>query len=320
MRPHTPLHARALTALAVLSCSTVVLAGPIAVPASGAATPVPGVTVHLDRAAVAYGDRIVATGRATPAAAGRAVTLEQRSGSGWAPLATGTTSAAGRYRLAAKARRSGALRVRLAPTAAVADVGVAALAPAIASALRPLRVAARLSVDRARTTVRVGRLLEVRGHAAPAHAGRLVLLQRRLRGHWRTIAHARTRAHGSYRLRLRARRSFSSKLRVRTVGTSTLAAGARDAGVASVLRPTVASWYSMGHFLACGGVITGGTMGVAHKTLPCGTLVTIRYRGRQIRVPVVDRGPFIGGREFDLAPGARNALGFDGVGTVWVAS
>ena len=121
-------------------------------------------------------------------------------------------------------------------------------------------------------------------------------------------------------MRLRARASFSSELRVRTVGTSTLAAGSRAAGVAAVLRATVASWYSMGHFLACGGVINAGTMGVAHKTLPCGTLVTIRYRGRQIRVPVVDRGPFIGGREFDLAPGARSALGFNGVGTVWVAS
>jgi hypothetical protein len=303
-----------------MTCCIAVVGGPTAATASGAPAPQPAVTVQLDRAAVAYGDRIVATGRITPAAAGRSVTLEQRSGSGWVPLASGTTSAAGRYRMVAKARRSGALRVRLAPTAAVADVGAVAVAPAISSALHPLRVAARLHVDRARTPVRIGRLLEVRGHVAPARAGRLVLLQRRLRGHWRTLAHVHTRARGAFTLRLRARASFRSALRVRSVGTSTLAAGSRAAGVAAVLRPTVASWYGSGHFLACGGVITGGTMGVAHKTLPCGTLVTIRYRGRQIRVPVVDRGPFIGGREFDLAPGARNALGFDGVGTIWVAS
>lgn len=320
MRPHSPFRARALTTLGVLSCATAVLAGPTAVPAAGATPPEPAVSVQLERAAVRYGDVIVASGRVTPAAAGRVVTLEQRAGSAWAAIASGRTVARGRYRLTARARRSGALRVRVAPSAAVADVSAATLAPSLASASRPLRVAARVSVSHTRITVRVGRLLQVRGHAAPAHAGRLVLLQRRVRGHWRTLAHARTRSRGAFTLRLRARSSFSARLRVRTVATSTLAAGAREAGVASVLRPALASWYRMGHFLACGGVITGGTMGVAHKSLPCGTLITIRYRGRQIRVPVVDRGPFIGAREFDLAPGARNALGFDGVGTIWVAS
>ena len=210
MRPHTSFHARALIALGVLSCSAAVLGGPTAVPASGAASAGPAVSVHLDHAALSYGERIVATGRVTPAVAARAVTLEQRSGRAWAPIASSATSSAGRYRLIAVARRSGALRVRVAPSAAVADVGIAAVAPALASASRPLRVAARVSVNRARTrtTVRIGRLLQVRGHAAPAHAGRLVLLQRRLRGHWRTIGHAHTRAHGAYTLRLRARASF----------------------------------------------------------------------------------------------------------------
>ena len=44
-------------------------------------------------------------------------------------------------------------------------------------------------------------------------------------------------------------------------------------------------------------------MGVAHKSLPCGTKVTIRYRGRQVRVPVVDRGPYVGGAR--VRPGRR---------------
>ena len=319
MRPYQPFRARALAALAVLSAFAAVLTWPAASSAAGSAA---SVTVKLDRSAVRYGDRIVARGRLIPAAPGRAVTLEQLVAGAWTPIAAGTTGAGGRYRLAARARRSGALRVRQAPSAAVADLAAAAgpVALPAASPARRLLVAARVRIDRSRTTVRVGRVLLVTGHAAPAHAGRLILLQRRLHGAWRTIAHARTRAGGAYTLRLRARTSFSAKLRVRTVGTSTLAAGAAPAGVGSVLRAALASWYGSGHFLACGGVITGGTMGVAHKTLPCGTLVTIRYRGRQVRVPVVDRGPFVGGREFDLAPGVRNALGFDGVGTIWVAS
>ena len=94
MRPHTSLHARALTALGVLSCSAAVLAGPTAVPASGAASAAPAVSVHLDHAALSYGERIVATGRVTPATAGRAVTLEQRSGRAWAAIASSATSAA----------------------------------------------------------------------------------------------------------------------------------------------------------------------------------------------------------------------------------
>ena len=65
--------------------------------------------------------------------------------------------------------------------------------------------------------------------------------------------------------------------------------------------------------------MTPGMMGVANKSLPCGTKVTIRYRGRQVRVAVVDRGPYSGAREFDLGPGVRSALHFDGVGTVQVA-
>jgi rare lipoprotein A len=51
-------------------------------------------------------------------------------------------------------------------------------------------------------------------------------------------------------------------------------------------------------------------MGVAHRTLPCGTMVTFRNprNGREITVPVVDRGPYIAGRIWDLTGGACVAL------------
>jgi rare lipoprotein A len=38
--------------------------------------------------------------------------------------------------------------------------------------------------------------------------------------------------------------------------------------------------------------LTAGTLGVAHKTLPCGTRVTLRKGHRIVRVRVVDRGPY----------------------------
>ena len=86
------------------------------------------------------------------------------------------------------------------------------------------------------------------------------------------------------------------------------------------LRPAVASWFGLyGEGVACGGRLGVNQIGVAHKTLPCGTKVTITYKGRTIVAPVIDRGPFIAGREFDLTGAAARALHFDGVGTIWVS-
>jgi rare lipoprotein A (peptidoglycan hydrolase) len=58
------------------------------------------------------------------------------------------------------------------------------------------------------------------------------------------------------------------------------------------------------------------TWGVAHKTLPCGTLVTLTHGANTIIVPVVDRGPYVAGRELDLSPRAKAALGCTDVCTV----
>jgi rare lipoprotein A (peptidoglycan hydrolase) len=68
--------------------------------------------------------------------------------------------------------------------------------------------------------------------------------------------------------------------------------------------------------LACGGVLRVPELGVANKTLPCGTEVIFRYGGRAIRVPVIDRGPYIPGREWDLTGAAAEALHFPGLGPI----
>jgi rare lipoprotein A (peptidoglycan hydrolase) len=56
---------------------------------------------------------------------------------------------------------------------------------------------------------------------------------------------------------------------------------------------------------------------VAHKRLPCGTRVTFRHGGRSVTVPVIDRGPFAAGREWDLTSATKRRLGFPDTGTVW---
>jgi rare lipoprotein A (peptidoglycan hydrolase) len=58
------------------------------------------------------------------------------------------------------------------------------------------------------------------------------------------------------------------------------------------------------------------TLGVAHKTLPCGTKVTLFYAGKTITVPVIDRGPYRKGYSWDLTTETANRLGFEGIGTV----
>jgi rare lipoprotein A (peptidoglycan hydrolase) len=80
-------------------------------------------------------------------------------------------------------------------------------------------------------------------------------------------------------------------------------------------RQSIASvFYDFDQGLACGGVLRPEQLGVAHKTAPCGTLVLFRYGDRAIRVPVIDRGPYIVGREWDLTPATAAALGFPGLG------
>ena len=99
--------------------------------------------------------------------------------------------------------------------------------------------------------------------------------------------------------------------------TAGIAARTAASGQLNVYRLVGASWYGGGGSIACGGELTSSTWGVANKTLPCGTLVTLRYDGRTVRVPVVDRGPYVAGREFDLTEATKRALGFEGVGEVW---
>jgi rare lipoprotein A len=72
-----------------------------------------------------------------------------------------------------------------------------------------------------------------------------------------------------------------------------------------------ASWYGpgfIGHRTACGQTLTDGLIGVAHKTLPCGTLITFRSGDRIVTAPVVDRGPYVAGRTFDLTAALCRAL------------
>ncbi len=111
-----------------------------------------------------------------------------------------------------------------------------------------------------------------------------------------------------------------------TALAATLPAGAlaADAGGAAAPAPTpatppsrahtaaVATWFGPGFYgrqTACGQTLTPGVIGVANRTLPCGTLVQITYKGHTLTVPVLDRGPYAHHASWDLTAGAAGALG-----------
>lgn len=83
------------------------------------------------------------------------------------------------------------------------------------------------------------------------------------------------------------------------------------------MRYAGASWYGpglWGRSTACGVVLRPTTIGVAHKSLPCGTLVRFVFEGHTVTAPVIDRGPYVKGRAWDLTAAASAALGLEGIG------
>lgn len=107
-------------------------------------------------------------------------------------------------------------------------------------------------------------------------------------------------------------------------GISTTAFGQAGEGLAfaTPMRAAGATWYGPGLYgnqTACGQVLRPGTVGVAHRSLPCGTAVKFAYRGRQLVTTVIDRGPYSHGNAWDLTNGARHALAFEGSNRVLYA-
>jgi rare lipoprotein A (peptidoglycan hydrolase) len=74
----------------------------------------------------------------------------------------------------------------------------------------------------------------------------------------------------------------------------------------------IASWYGPGFYgnrTACGQIYSPEIIGVAHRTLRCGTMLVLEYRGRTMTVPVIDPGPYVAGRTLDLSNATRIAIG-----------
>ena len=159
-------------------------------------------------------------------------------------------------------------------------------------------------------------------------AGRDAQLERRTGNGWHVEDRARADGTGRFALAFHPAAPGSAAVRVRfpaatdgvTAATPGVGPIVQGVGRLNVYRRAVASVYGPGLYgtaLACGGHLSESTLGVASQTVPCGAQVTFRHGGRTVRVPVVDRGPYVGGRDWDLTMATAKRLGFGyGVGTV----
>ncbi len=178
------------------------------------------------------------------------------------------------------------------------------------------RAASHVSLHLSRHSLLAGRDAVLRGRVRPGGAHRVKIVVRGPRG---GALRAATKASGAFALRWSPSRVGAYSVRAYGIHDRHTRGSTSVARRLTAYRPAAASYYGPGLYggaLACGGTLQPGTLGVANKTLPCGSRVRLRYRGRTVTVQVVDRGPYVAGRDFDLTAATKARLRFPDVGVL----
>lgn len=299
----------------------------IAIPASAAAiaagqalaSPAPNPPqIHPQSRQVQYGRDVVVRGAAPASDAGHTVVLQfaRRGATGWSQLGSTTVGSTGAFKLTGRLERSGAVRVVDTSDGSLTPFEAGRITGGVSatSSAAPVDVTPLMRVPTRQISVLGGQAVHVRGRLLPAVPGRKISLQALQSGAWHTLATARTGSAGRFALRYVAGDPGQARLRVRFGGDRFNARSTAHAGQMTVYRQAGASWYYDAGNTACG---FHAQYGVANRTLPCGTKVALRYGGRAVTATVDDRGPYVGGRDWDLSQTTAGALGFGGVGEVW---
>ena len=97
--------------------------------------------------------------------------------------------------------------------------------------------------------------------------------------------------------------------------------GSRGAAQDALPRPVPSpsgEWYAAlaaprgsagyGKRTACGTLLRRDTLGVAHPVLPCGAKLFVAFGDRKVLTQVVDRGPTVPGRDFELTAALASEL------------
>ena len=301
----------------------------LAIPASaaaltaGSASAQSAVQINLNKRHISLGDEVVVTGTASGGAQGQKLLLEfARSGSSsWQVVRWTTLRGNGNFRFHMPLRVSGQLRVlpsgSTSAVRALPPTGVSSTPTLAPSAPQRVLVGSSLRVSRNAINVLAGQRIDVPGRLLPGRSGRRVELRGRVGKGWRTLGTARTGGRGGFNLHYTPGNTGQQWLRVRFTGDHRNTGSWSYAGDVISYHAAVASWYDDAGATASG---YHAYYGVANVSLPFGTKVTFRYGGRTVTATVDDRGPYVGGRTWDLNQNTASALGFDGVGTVWATS
>jgi rare lipoprotein A len=166
------------------------------------------------------------------------------------------------------------------------------------------------------------------GDAGSNHAGQTVEIQRL--GHqtnwqWANTVQATVGSDGSFSAAWPTNHigRFSIRALLGGQATSAYASSAMPTVTITVYRQSIATIYGPGFYgsrTACGQKLRPSTIGVANRTLKCGTQVSIYWHGRTMTVPVIDRGPYANHADWDLTNATAKAMGMDGTETIGAVS
>jgi hypothetical protein len=277
--------------------------------------------IEPQRGSVTVGDKVLMRGR-FPDAPNAVVSIRHQSAGHkvFKQVATTRTGPGGYYDVRVKPHSTGLWRAELAEPARVAQSQPALDGRArrvdTRSDSERIRVRSKIAAAVSKHNANLGQGVNISGRVAPR--GRRAVEIRAGGKKIRTTTNKR----GRFEVRWQPPSTGSFRVTAQAEGDKRAGKSADDAGRVTVYRPAAASWYGPGLYgnrTACGQTLTASTLGVAHKSMPCGTKLKLKYGSRTVRVRVIDRGPYAGNREFDLTYATKQRLGFPDVGTVYTS-
>ncbi|MBV9465953.1 MAG: hypothetical protein JO169_07550 [Solirubrobacterales bacterium] len=169
-----------------------------------------------------------------------------------------------------------------------------------------------------RTTALLHGLLRFTGSVASAPGATVEIerLGRETGSAWSPTAHATIAQNGTFSVSWRVNHIGRFAIRALLVQGAGSRTGAASPNLTVTLyRPSIATTFGPGFYgqrTACGQTLRRNTIGLANRTLKCGTPVGIYYQGRTLVVPVIDRGPYANGADWDLTVATAHLLAIDG--------
>ncbi len=141
---------------------------------------------------------------------------------------------------------------------------------------------------------------------------------------WVAVADVHAASNGSFTAAWHTKGAGQMMIRAVLGGSQGSSAAASPPALSvTVYRRSIATLYGpgfYGHRTACGVILRRRTIGVANRTLRCGTEVQVYYKGNVMTVPVIDRGPYAHNANWDLTMATGRALGMRGTEMVGAAS